>query len=310
MGRAAIQVRLRAQHAIVAGMETQRINLHLVSDATGETLNAIARATTVQFDTAEIIHHRWSLIRTRFQLHRVLEGIEHEPGPVLSTLVDRALRVELETTCRRLNTPVVNVLDPVMAVLQEHIGEQATARPGRQYALNADYFRRIDAMHYVLSHDDGQAQPGLAEADVVLVGVSRSSKTPTCFYLANRGIKAANVPLVPHLPEPPGLADVQCPVIGLTLAAEALIDIRRHRLRLIGVESAAPIVRQNSGEYVDEDAVKAELLWARRLCTSRGWPMIDVTRRSIEETAATVLKLMEGWHQRRAEAEKAAAKPA
>jgi hypothetical protein len=291
-------------------MDTQRINLHLVSDATGETLNAIARATTVQFEHAEIIHHRWSLIRTRFQLHRVLEGIEQEPGPVLSTLVDRALRVELESTCRRLNTPVVNVLDPVMAVLQERIGEQAAARPGRQYALNADYFRRIDAMHYVLSHDDGQAQPGLAEADVVLVGVSRSSKTPTCFYLANRGIKAANVPLVPHLPEPPGLADVRCPVIGLTLAAEALIDIRRHRLRLIGVESAAPIVRQNSADYVDEDAVRAELLWARRLCTSRGWPVIDVTRRSIEETAATVLHLMEAWHQRRAAAEKAAAKPA
>jgi len=283
-------------------MDTNRINLHLVSDATGETLNAIARATTVQFEHAQIIHHRWSLIRTRFQLHRVLEGIEHEPGPVLSTLVDRALRGELETTCRRLNIAVVNVLDPVMSVLQEHIGEQAAARPGRQYALNADYFRRIDAMHYVLSHDDGQAQPGLAEADVVLVGVSRSSKTPTCFYLANRGIKAANVPLVPSLPEPPGLVDVKCPVIGLTLAAEALIDIRRHRLRLIAAESAAAIVRQNSTEYVDEDAVKAELLWARRLCTSRGWPVIDVTRRSIEETAATVLHLMEAWHQRRAKA--------
>ena len=97
-------------------MPDHRINLHLVSDATGETLNAIARATTVQFEHAEIIYHRWSLIRTRFQLHRVLEGVEHEPGPVLSTLVDRALRDELETTCRRLNVPVVNVLDPVMSI--------------------------------------------------------------------------------------------------------------------------------------------------------------------------------------------------
>src|SRR5271157_3035698 len=131
---------------MVIAMDTQRINLHLVSDATGETLNAIARATTVQFEYAQIVYHRWSLIRTRFQLHRVLEGIEHEPGPVLSTLVDRALRDELETTCRRLNLPMVNVLDPVMNLLQEHIGEQAMARPGRQYALNADYFRRIDAM--------------------------------------------------------------------------------------------------------------------------------------------------------------------
>jgi len=283
-------------------MTGHRINLHLVSDATGETLNAIARATTVQFEHAEIIYHRWSLIRTRRQLHRVLDGVEHEPGPVLSTLVDRAMREELETTCQRLNLALINVLDPVMNLLQEYIGEQADARPGRQYALNADYFRRIDAMHYVLAHDDGQAQPGLAEADVVLVGVSRSSKTPTCFYLANRGIKAANIPLVPNLPEPPGLDAAQCPVIGLTLAAEALIEIRRHRLRLIGAPNSTGIMRQNSTDYVDEDAVKAELLWARRLCTRRGWPVIDVTRRSIEETAATVLQLMEAWHERRRKA--------
>src|SRR5690242_15518469 len=292
-------------------MPDVRINLHLVSDATGETLNAIARATTVQFEHADIVYHRWSLIRTRFQLHRVIEGIEHEPGPVLSTLVDRALRGELETTCRRLDVPVVNVLEPVMNLLQDYIGEEASARPGRQYAMNADYFRRIDAMHYVLAHDDGQAQPGLAEADVVLVGVSRSSKTRTCFYLANRGIKAANVPLVPSLPEPPGLEQVLCPVIGLTLDAESLIEIRRHRLRLIAsgnITAPRPVAR--SSDYVDEDAVKAELLWARRLCNRRGWPVIDVTRRSIEETAATVLQLMEAWHERRRKASAAAPPPA
>src|SRR4051795_7028700 len=274
-------------------MDSNRIDLHLISDATGETLNAIVRATTAQFDQADITYHRWSLIRTRFQLHRVIEGIEAEPGPVLSTLVDRALRSELETACERLNVRVVNVLDSVMMVLQECIGTQAAHRPGRQYVLNADYFSRIDAMHYVLAHDDGQAQPGLAEADVVLVGVSRSSKTPTCFYLANRGIKAANVPLVPNLPTPPGLEDVKCPVIGLTLAPEALIDIRRHRLRLIGGGGETGPMRQDNSDYVDEDAVKAELLWARRFCNSHGWPTIDVTRRSIEETAATVLQLME-----------------
>jgi [pyruvate, water dikinase]-phosphate phosphotransferase / [pyruvate, water dikinase] kinase len=294
---------------MVGAMDTHRINLHLVSDATGETLNAIARATTVQFEHADIVYHRWSLIRTRFQLHRVLEGIEAEPGPVLSTLIDRALRAELDTTCQRLNVKVVNVLDPVIEVLQESIGQTAEARPGRQYVLNADYFSRIDAMHYVLAHDDGQAQPGLAEADVVLVGVSRSSKTPTCFYLANRGIKAANVPLVPNLPSPPGLDEVKCPVIGLTLAPEALIDIRRHRLRLIGGGAHTGPIRQDNSEYVDEDAVKAELLWARRFCNSHGWPTIDVTRRSIEETAATVLQLMESWHNRKAKATEAATAP-
>jgi len=150
----------------------------------------------------------------------------------------------------------------------------------------------------VLAHDDGQSQAGLAESDVVLVGVSRSSKTPTCFYLANRGIKAANIPLVPGLPEPEFLHQLSVPVIGLTLEPQALIDIRRHRLRLIASQDSAAIVRQNSSDYVDEEAVKAELLWARRLCNRRGWPVIDVTRRSIEETAATVLQLIDAWHAR------------
>jgi regulator of PEP synthase PpsR (kinase-PPPase family) len=280
-------------------MSERRINLHLVSEATGDTVNTLARATTAQFESAHIITHRWSLIRTSFQLHRVLEGIEAEPGPVLSTLVDQALREELETLCRRINLPVVNVLDPVMNMLQEYIGEVATHRPGRQYVMNADYFKRIDAMHFVLQHDDGQAQPGLAEADVVLVGVSRSSKTPTCFFLANRGIKAANVPLVPQARVPDGLEQVRCPVIGLSIEAEALIDIRRHRLRLISAGGQAGPIRANETAYVDVDAVKAELLWARRLCNRNGWPVIDVTRRSIEETAATVLQLMDAWHERR-----------
>jgi regulator of PEP synthase PpsR (kinase-PPPase family) len=282
---------------------TSRINLHLVSDATGETLNAIARATVAQFEHAQLLHHRWSLIRTRFQLHRVLEGIEAEPGPVLSTLVEKGLRAELETACHRLGLPVVHVLDPVLSMLQDQFGEAAMSRPGRQYVLDADYFRRIDAMHFVLAHDDGQSQAGIAEADVVLVGVSRSSKTPTSFYLANRGIKAANIPLVPSLPEPALLDQAPCPVIGLTLEAQALIEIRRHRLRLIGASDPAGTMRHDRGDYVDLETVKAELLWARRLCARHGWPVIDVTRRSIEETAATVLQLMEAWHQRRRRAE-------
>ena len=284
-----------------------RIDLHLVSDATGETLNSIARATVSQFEHVQIQYHRWSLIRTRFQLHRVLEGIESEPGPVLSTVIDKGLRNELETTCQRLGVTVLNVLDPVLTLLQEQIGEQAQSRPGRQYVLDADYFRRIDAMHYVLAHDDGQAQAGLPEADVILVGVSRSSKTPTSFYLANRGVKAANVPLVPGTPDPPGLDSPNCPVIGLTLDPLALIEIRRHRLKLIAHGTETGRIRNDRTDYIDVEAVKAELLWARRLCTRRGWPVVDVTRRSIEETAATVLQLMEAWHERRRRAQQTTA---
>ncbi len=278
-------------------MSTHRLNLHLVSDATGETLNALARATTVQFEHLTIVPHRWSLIRTRFQLHRVVDGIEAEPGPVLSSLLDKALRSELDMACAKLGVPIVHVLDQVMSMLQDHLGEQASARPGRQYTLDADYFRRIDAIHYVLAHDDGQAVAGITEADVILVGVSRSSKTPTSFYLANRGIKAGNVPLVPGIPLPAVLDAPNCPVVGLTLDPHSLIDIRRHRLRMLGTQTVG---QRDNGEYTDLDAVTAELLWAKRLCTSRGWPLIDVSRRSIEETAATIIQLMDAWGARRA----------
>ena len=280
-------------------MSTHRLNLHLVSDATGETLNSIVRATTVQFEHLAIVPHRWSLIRTRFQLHRVLDGLQAEPGPVLSSLVDRAMRSELDMACAKLGVPIVHVLDQVMSMLQENVGEQAAARPGRQYTLDADYFRRIDAIHYVLAHDDGQSQAGIAEADVVLVGVSRSSKTPTSFYLANRGIKAGNIPLVPGIALPPELDAPNCPVVGLTLDPQALIDIRRHRLRMLGTNTVG---NRHSGEYTDQEAVTAELLWAKRLCTSRGWPVIDVSRRSIEETAATIIQLIDAWRERQRKA--------
>lgn len=279
-------------------MQHRQINLHLVSDSTGETLNSIARATLARFENHQVIHHRWSLVRSRLQLDRVLEGIQHEPGPVLYTLVDTSLRLTLEETCGRLGVSHFSPLDPVMELLQSAIGERAKEKRAAQHVMDADYFRRIDAMHYVLSHDDGQGTQGIRNADVVLVGVSRSSKTPTCFYLANRGIKAANVPLVPGAPIPEALENPPCPVIGLHIDMNALIDIRRHRLKIIGAGG----VRQDTTDYIDPDAVKSEIVAARRLCTARGWPVIDVTRRSIEETAATILQLMESWHARRKDA--------
>ncbi len=279
-------------------MDSHKLNIHLISDATGDTLSALARAAVAQFDEAQVSYHRWSLIRSRLQLHRVLEGIQAEPGPVLCSLVDDALRHELDDACARMGVPLQHVLDPLLEMLQAQFGSPVKHKPGRQYVLDADYFRRIDAMHFVISHDDGQANRGIGDADVVLVGVSRSSKTPTCFYLANRGIKALNVPLVPNTPMPPELENPPCPVIGLTIDPKSLIDIRRHRLKLIG--STELFGRTDSFGYVDYEAVEKELLWARRLCNERGWPAIDVTRRSIEETSATVLKLMEGWHARHA----------
>jgi regulator of PEP synthase PpsR (kinase-PPPase family) len=224
--------------------------------------------------------------------------VQAEPGPILCSVVDEGLRTDIDSFSQRSGLPLVHILDPTLAVLQQQFGLPTKHKPGRQYVLDADYFRRIDAMHYVISHDDGQAARGLTEADVVLVGVSRSSKTPTCFYLANRGIKAANVPLVPGIEPPELLKDPGCPVIGLTIDPKSLIEIRRHRLKLIGTGTGPAFLQRDNGEYVDHESVEKELLWARRLCNARGWPTIDVTRRSIEETAATVLKLMDSWHHR------------
>ena len=287
-------------------MSNRLINLHLVSDSTGETLHSIARATLVRFEESQVVSHRWSLIRTRLQLDRVLQGIAAEPGPVLFTLVDRSLRHALEERCERLGVTALSVLDQVIELLQAQIGAKPHEKRAAQHVMDADYFRRIDAMHYVLAHDDGQGVAGIADADVCLIGVSRSSKTPTCFYLANRGIKAANVPIVPGSPLPPDLATAQCPVVGLTIDVAALIEIRRHRLKLIGADG----VRQDTSDYLDLESVKAEILAARRLCTQHGWPVIDVTRRSIEETAATVLQLMEAWHTRRSKPAAAPSDPA
>jgi regulator of PEP synthase PpsR (kinase-PPPase family) len=288
-------------------MTRDHINLHLVSDATGETLNSLARACLAQYEGLSVIHHRWTLIRGRFQLDRVLAGIELEPGPVMFTMLDKALRAELESFCAKLNVPCLSVLDPALQLFADYIGRQGMAKPGRQYnVLDPDYFQRIDAMHYVLAHDDGQGEAGIAEADVILVGVSRSSKTPTSFYLANRGVKAANIPIVPGMKLPAILDNPPAPVIGLTIDVNALIEIRRHRLRMIGGPGA---IRTSAADYVDPDKVKEELIAARRLCAARNWPVIDVTRRSIEETAATVLQHIDRWHQRKAE-QRAAATPA
>ena len=279
-------------------MDEHRIALHLVSDATGETLNSIARATVAQFEHARIVYHRWNLIRTRLHLHRVLEGIEADPGPVLSSMMDRKLKSELDIACNHLKVQVLNVLDPVLALLQDTIGETAQGRPGVQYVLDEEYYKRIDAMHYVLAHDDGQAVNGLRAADVVLVGVSRASKTPTCFYLANRGVKAANVPLVPGVPLVPELFDLNCPVVGLTIDPRTLVEIRRHRVRAIAPGGVMGNVDEASNTYIDPETVRDEVVWARRLCTRNGWPVVDVSHRSIEETAAAIIELGQLWRSR------------
>ncbi|HEX6094216.1 MAG TPA: pyruvate, water dikinase regulatory protein [Dongiaceae bacterium] len=260
-------------------------HLHLVSDATGETINSVARACLAQFDKVEPHEHAWTLIRTSKQLEKVLAGIEAHPGPVLFTMVNEKLRMELVAGCHRLQVPCIPVLDPVIMALASHLGMQAQGLPGRQHELDAEYFGRIDAMNFALSHDDGQSAQDYDLADVILVGVSRTSKTPTCIYLANRGIKAANVPIVPGCPVPPELLTARRPmVVGLTKDPAQLVQVRRNRLHLLS--------QAEDTDYVDPEVVRKEVAQARRLCAENNWTVLDVTRRSIEETAASIIQML------------------
>jgi regulator of PEP synthase PpsR (kinase-PPPase family) len=261
-------------------------HLHLVSDATGETLHSVARACLSQFEDIAPVEHVWPMTRTQGQMDRVLAAISAHPGVVLYTLVNAGFRQSLHKACRKLQVPCISVLEPVFMGLSAYLGLQAHDQPGRQHLMDAEYFDRIDAMHFAIAHDDGQMLDTLNQADVVLVGVSRTSKTPTCQYLANRGIKAANVPLVPTSPPPPELLALKGPVVvGLTKDPARLVQVRRNRVRMLN--------QNEETDYTDIEVVKQEVAAARRLYARQGWPVIDVTRRSIEETATAILQLMQ-----------------
>ena len=259
-------------------------HLHLVSDSTGETLIAVARAAAAQYEGVSAIEHVYPLVRSPAQLERVIAEIEAAPGIVLYTLVEVPLASRLEEACRDCGSPHLSVLAPVHSLFQGYLGAHSTARPGAQHMLNAEYFRRIDAMNFTLLHDDGQLPDDIEEAEVVLVGVSRSSKTPTAIYLANRGLKTANVPLVPGVPVPEKLERARKPlIVGLLATPERIVQIRQNRLLSLKAD--------DDTDYVDRDRVAEEIAQSRRLFARRGWPVIDVTRRSIEETAAAIVDL-------------------
>ena len=262
-------------------------HLHLVSDATGETLTTVARAATAQYTKVLPVEHVYPLVRTQKQLDRVIAEIEESPGIVLYTLLEEDLVERLENHCREAGLPCLSILGPVLQLLRAYLGTETAHRVGAQHTLNADYFKRIDALNYTMLHDDGQHIEDLEEADVVLVGVSRTSKTPTSIYLANRGVKTGNVPLVPGLAVSNQVEQLSRPlVVGLYASPERIVQIRQNRL--LGLK--AP--HHDGGQYIDRAAVAEEVALSRRLCAKHNWPIIDVTRRSIEETAAAVLKLL------------------
>jgi regulator of PEP synthase PpsR (kinase-PPPase family) len=261
-------------------------HLHLVSDSTGETLITVARAVAAQYANVTPVEHVYPLVRSQKQLDRVLSEIEEAPGIVLFTLLEKDLVGRLEAKCQEINSPSLSIIGPVMQLFQAYLGASTTGRVGAQHTLNAEYFKRIDALNYSMMHDDGQHVDGLEEADVVLVGVSRTSKTPTSIYLANRGVRTANVPLVPGIPIPHQLETLKNPlVVSLHATPERLIQIRQNRLLSIGSDTA-------NDDYIDRQSVTDEVTYARKLSAKYGWALLEVTRRSIEETAAAIMKLL------------------
>ncbi|MFC1673029.1 pyruvate, water dikinase regulatory protein [Pseudomonadota bacterium] len=261
--------------------------LHKISDSTGETLDVVGRACLAQFAEVKVTEKRWTMVRNKDMVQEVLDGIRQMPGFVIFTLVDDELTSELVHGCKALKVPCVDLLNPVLGQLGNYLGVTRDARPGTQHVMDADYFSKIEALHFVLAHDDGQSMREINDADVVLMGVSRTSKTPTCIYLANRGLKAANVPIVPGMPLNENLLKAERPlIVGLTKDPRRLVQIRKQRLIMQG--------HTEETDYVDPDAVAQEMREAKRLYDEHGWPTIDVTRKSVEETAATILQLYHG----------------
>ena len=261
-----------------------RLHLHLLSDSTGETLEMVAKAALAQFDDVESMKHFWPMVRSEGHLQRIMTDIGKNPGLVLFTLANNTLRRKLEDMCAVAGLPVLAPLDAVTATLSSMLGQQMTARVGAQHTLDAAYFARVDAIQFTIAHDDGLNHQNWEAADIVLAGVSRTSKTPTSIYLANRGYKTANIPIVPESPPPESLYSLKHPlVVGLVTSADRLVQVRRNRLLSLN--------QTPDTDYVGEEAVKREIAFARRMFADNGWPVIDVTRRSIEESAAAIINL-------------------
>lgn len=257
--------------------------MHLVSDSTGETLVAMMKASCAQFANATPLEHVHSLVRSEKDISRTLQIIENKPGVVLHTLLNSDRRAALEKKCGELGIPAISVLDPTLSMLGRYLGASMTSEVGAQRNLDQDYYKRIEALDYAMAHDDGQNVDGLSEADIILLGISRTSKTPTCIYLANRGYKAGNIPLVPGQIIPERLKEYKKPfIVGLVASPTRIVEIREKRLENL---------RQDGTSYTNEDDVRMEMRDAKRMFTKRGYPFVDVTRRSIEETSAKIIKL-------------------
>jgi len=262
----------------------KKINLHLVSDSTGETLSAVARAVLSQFEGVESNDFIWPLVRTKSQVEKIKDSIKKNPGIVLYTILEDEITEDLKKFCYELQLPCIPVLSRIITEFSNYLGMNISQVIGRQHILDEQYFSRVEAVNYTLTHDDGQSTWDLYDADIVVIGVSRTSKSPTSVYLSLRGYKTANIPFVSLETFPQNIHDLKSPlIVGLTINPEKLIQIRQNRLLMLGQELET--------DYIDLDKVKSEIAESRKLFAKLTCPVIDVTKKSVEETAAKIIQL-------------------
>lgn len=260
------------------------INLHLISDSTGETLSAVARAVLSQFSQLKVREYIWSLVRTQGQLSHVMNSINKKPGIIMYTLLDRSLITTLREEASAMQHPCIPILDNVIDFIASVTNTTPTAKPGMQYIIDEEYFRRIEAMNFSIVHDDGQHIDSIEEAEIILVGPSRTSKSPTSMYLAHRGFKTANIPYVSGCALPEILFRLKNTlIVGLAINPSRLVEIRETRLKTMS--------DYNNKSYIDLEKVSSEMTEVKRIFLRHNWPVIDITRKSVEETSATIVQL-------------------
>ena len=265
---------------------SQKYNVYLVSDSTGETLNRIFLSIQSQFSKFDYVKKEFVFIRTEAQIDKVIEECEKNQNSILLyTIVETKMAKYLSRKCLSFNIPCFGVLGNLILNFSKILNQRAIHKPSAQHVLDEDYYKRIEALQFTMAHDDGKKTDDLNSADIVLIGVSRTSKTPTSIYLANRGFKTVNIPLVKttDITKITNLSD-RC-TIGLYADPIRLSEVRRNRVSMMK--------DHNLTNYIDVNNIKEEVDESKKLFKKNGWPMIDVTRKSVEETAASIIKIYE-----------------
>ena len=265
----------------------QKYNVYLVSDSTGETLDRIFLSLKSQFSNFEYEKKEFAFVRTEQQIDKIIEEcISLENSLILYTIVETKLAKYISKQSEKNNVPCFGILGNLILSFSKLLNQKAIHKPSAQHVLDDDYYKRIEAIQFTMSHDDGKKVDDINEADVILLGVGRTSKTPTSIYLANRGLKTINIPLILDQKIPASLKkNKKSCIVGLVADPDRLADIRRNRVAIMKDHKLK--------EYTDLISIKKEILESKNLFKKNNWPIIDVTRRSVEETAASILKIIE-----------------